>query len=193
MRIAYTNKRLSIELVLGISPFVTSLWFAPWAVCGIILASTSGFILHLIPGRWVLIMCGVFKLIAVLLFALMPANPNYWAAVFPAMVAEAACIDVIWTVTNVFITTNLPSHRQGLAGAFINCTLYIGICCFLGIADIAVGSTANIGLAGSYKVAFWIGVAFSGLALAIFFTMDIGSAKSDLTRDEKTALVEGSS
>jgi hypothetical protein len=141
-------------------------------------------------------MCGVCKIIAVLLFALMPENPNYWAWVFPAMVAETACVDVIYTVTNVFITTNLPAHRQGLAGALINCTLFLGISFFLGVSDIAIGSTAHMGfsLRESYKAAFWVGVGLAGAATLVFVTMDIGSARSDLTFDEKRRLeIVGSS
>lgn len=184
------TKYSSIELVLGISPFLTAFWFGPWAAGGIFLASVSSQLLHLVPGRWLLIMCGTSNIIAVLLFALMPANPSYWAWVFPAMVAETTCIDVVYTVTNVFITTNLPSHRQGLAGALINCTLFLGIALFLGVADVAVEKAAPLGLAGSYKVAFWIGVGFAVVCLLISATMNIGSAKSDLTRDEKI-LLEG--
>jgi hypothetical protein len=168
----------------------TSLWFAPWAAGGIVLAATSGFIMHLVPGKILLIICGVCKLVAVLLFALIPRNPNYWAWVFPAMVAETACVDVLYTVSNVFITTNLPSHRQGLAGSLISCTLFLGICVFLGIADLGVGSSTHLGEAGSYKVAFWIGVGFAALGLLVFATIDLGEARGDLTADEKIELRE---
>jgi len=178
----------SIELVIGMTPLLTSFWYAPWSVAGIILASMSGFLLHVVPGRWLLVMCAVTQTIAVLLFAIMPPNPSYWAWVFPAMVAEAACVDVIYTATNVFITTNLPSHRQGMAGSLINCTLFMGICVFLALADVAVAKTTHLGLSTSYKAAFWIGVGFAALCLVLFATMDIGSAKSDYTKDEKLVL-----
>ncbi|OIW33111.1 MFS general substrate transporter [Coniochaeta ligniaria NRRL 30616] len=174
-----------IELVLGKSPFTTALWFAPWGIGGVILASTSGFILHLVPGRVLLIFCGVTSIIPVLLFALMPEDPNYWAWVLPAMVAETCCVDVIWTVTNIFVTTNLPTRRQGLAGSLVNCTLFLGICFFLGLADIGVGSSGHLGLAGSFKVAFWIGVVFAVISLGVMTFLDIGTAKSELTVDEQ--------
>ena len=168
-----------------LSPLTTALWFTPWAIGGLFLAGTSGFILHLIPGKILLVICGVCKLVAVLLFALIPENPNYWAWVFPAMVAETACVDILYTMTNVFITTNLPSHRQGMAGSLISCTLFLGISVFLGIAEIGVGSTTYLGLAGSYKVAYWIGVGFAAVALAMFVTIDLQKAKGDYTADEK--------
>ncbi|KAL1835428.1 hypothetical protein VTK73DRAFT_5657 [Phialemonium thermophilum] len=186
-----------LELVLHLSPLTTALWFAPWAAGGAILASTSGFVMHKIPGRILLVVCGVAKLVAVLLFALLPERPNYWAWVFPAMVAETACVDVLYTVSNVFITTSLPSHRQGLAGSLIHCTLFLGISVFLGLADLGVGAATAVSaqvssLRAGYKVAFWIGVGFASFALLVFATIDIGAAKSDLTADEKMGLQSGS-
>jgi hypothetical protein len=178
----------SIEIVLDKSPLTTALWFAPWAAAGFVLASTSGFILHLVPGKVLLIFCGITSVIPVLLFALMPENPNYWAWILPAMVAETCCVDVIWTVTNVFITTNLPSRRQGIGGSLISCNLFLGICFFLGLADIGVGRSAHLGLAGSFKVAFWIGVVFAVLSLAVLTLLDLGTAKSAFTVDEKAAM-----
>lgn len=154
------------------------------------LAATSGFIMHLIPGKILLVICGVCKIVAVLLFALMPPNPNLWAWVFPAMVAETACVDILYTVSNVFITTNLPSHRQGMGGALISCTVFFGLAIFLGIANLSVSSSAHLGEAGSYKVAFWIGVAFAALGLLIFLSLDLREAKGDLTVDEKMEMRE---
>lgn len=118
----------------------------------------------------------------------MPEDPNYWAWVFPAMVAETCCVDVIWTVTNVFVTTNLPRRRQGLAGSLVNCNLFLGICFFLGLAEIGVGSSGHLGLAASFKTAFWIGVGFAVTSLGILTFLDIGTAKSELTLDEQAAI-----
>ncbi|KAJ2895146.1 MFS general substrate transporter [Zalerion maritima] len=174
-----------IEIVLGKSPLTTAIWFLPWAVSGTILACTGGLLLHCIPGRYLLILSGIAKIVAVLLFAIMPDNPSYWAFVFPAMLAETLFSDIIYTVTNVFITTSLPGRLQGVAGALINCALYVGCAFFLALADMAVNATAHMGEKASFKAAFWVGVAMSSIALVVLCTMDIGSAKSDLTADEK--------
>lgn len=47
-------------------------------------------------------------------------------------------VDIAYSVSSVFITTQTPSNKQGLAGALINSTLFIRISFFLGIADIVV-------------------------------------------------------
>ena len=117
----------------------------------------------------------------------MPDNPNYWAHVLPSMVLQTAFVDVIYTTSNVFITTRLPARHQGLAGALINATLYVGMCSFLGVADVAVAASADKGMAVSYKVAFWIVVGLSAAVMGLFAFVDIGSARSELTADEKRA------
>lgn len=137
-------------------------------------------------------MTGVCKVIAVLLFALIPSNPNYWAWVFPAMLAEAACVDVLWTVSNVFLTTSLPRHRQGLAGAVICVSLFLGGAFFLAIVNVAKSqfNAQGLSLKHQYKNIFWIGVGFAGMALFISFFVKIGKASSSLTVDEKEKEIE---
>lgn len=151
------------------------------------MATTSGLILHLLSGKVLIIASGISKVIAVLMFALMPDNPSYWAWIFPAMLCEAACVDVLWTVSNVFLTTSLPKNRQGLAGALISVMLFLGGAFFLAIADVAKEQFVLNGmdLKHQYKSVFWIGVGLAGLALIICFFMDLDKAGGDLTVDEK--------
>lgn len=190
----------SIELVLGISPLLTALWYAPWAIGGVFLAVTSGLLMHLIPGRVLLVIAGLSKIVAVLLFALMPTTTNgedvdttytYWAWVFPAMLAETLCVDTLYTVSNVFITGSLPAHLQGFAGALINCEVFLGSCFFLGVADLAVGraEAREVGQGQGYKVAFWVGVVAAAAGVALLASVDIGLAGSDLTVEEKAVIV----
>lgn len=166
---------------------MTALWFAPWAVAGLILALASGLILHVLPGRVLLLIAGLSKIVAVLFFALIPEHPNYWAWVLPAMIAEAACVDVLWTVSNVFLTTSLPRHRQGLAGALINVTVFLGGAFFLAVAEVAVDGfkDAGLDLRGQYKGVFWICVVTASVALVICMFIKLGKAGCALTVDEQ--------
>ncbi|KAH6608388.1 major facilitator superfamily transporter [Trichoderma cornu-damae] len=182
-----------IETILKKPPLLTAVYFAPWAAGGLILATTSGLILHLLSNKVLIIASGISKIIAVLMFAIMPDNPNYWAWIFPAMLCEAACVDVLWTVSNVFLTTSLPKNRQGLAGALISVMLFLGGAFFLAIADVAREQFALKGmdLKHQYKNVFWIGVGLAGSALIVCFFMDLDKAGSALTVDEKAARKTG--
>jgi MFS family permease len=125
----------------------------------------------------------------VLLFAILPVNPSYWAYVFPAMLCATAGVDVTYSVTNIFITTSMPKARQGLAGALINSILFLGISLFLGLADLAVTQTADRGQRESYKVAFWFATGCAGFGLIVMtLGVKIGKAQSGLTVDEMQEL-----
>ncbi|KAF6790705.1 major facilitator superfamily transporter [Colletotrichum musicola] len=179
-----------IELVLQKSPIVTAIWYISMIVGGLLLGIVGGFTLHLLPGRALLVISGCGNLLCVLLFAVLPEKPNYWAYIFPAMVCATIGIDISFTVSNVFITTALPEHYQGLAGAFINSLLFLGVSFCLGVSDIVVHQTTDLGLKHSYQMAFWLAVGAAGLALLLYCTIKIGSAKSDLTVQEKRQMDE---
>ncbi|KAK0609702.1 major facilitator superfamily-domain-containing protein [Bombardia bombarda] len=172
---------------MGASALTTAVWFAPMAGGGIVLSVIGGFTLHLLPGRVLLIISGCGCVVSVLLFALIPDDANYWAYVFPAMVGGTVGVDVTFLVSNIFITTNVPRHRQALAGALINSVLFLGISFFLGMADLAVSENEKRMPEGgeSHKVAFWFATGCAALSLLLFVTIDTGKAESGLTVEEQ--------
>ncbi|MCJ1437827.1 hypothetical protein MMC27_007214 [Xylographa pallens] len=178
-----------MERVLGTSPLLTTAYYLPMIVGGLILATVGGFLLHVLPGTLLLIISGIGSILSVLLFAIIPDNPSYWAYILPAMICATIGVDLTYNISNIFITTNMPQNRQGLAGALINSLVFLGISFFLGIADIIATATAHFGLKQSYKSAFWFGVGcavFSLILLVLF--VKIEKAKSDLTVEEKAEL-----
>ncbi|KAH7092304.1 major facilitator superfamily domain-containing protein [Paraphoma chrysanthemicola] len=178
-----------IEEVVGAGPLLTAAWFTPMCVGGLVLTTIGGLILHLLPGRILLLISGTAYILSTLLFAILPESFNYWAYIFPAMICATLGIDITYNVSNIFITTSMPKARQGLAGAFMNSLLFLGIAVFLSFADLAVSETEGRGLRQSYKIAFWMATALAGAGLVImFFGVQIGKAKSDLTIEEREEL-----
>jgi MFS family permease len=178
-----------IEQVVGASPLLTAAWFTPMCIGGLILATIGGLILHLLPGRILLLISGTAYILSTLLFAILPESFNYWAYIFPAMICATLGIDITYNVSNIFITTSMPKARQGLAGAFMNSLLFLGIAFFLSFADLAVSETEDKGQRQSYKVAFWMATALAGAGLIVMFLgVQIGKASSDLTVDERAEL-----
>lgn len=158
------------------------------AIGGLVLATVSGFTLHLVSGKVALLASGLGYLISVVLFATIPPDhPKYWAYIFPAMLGATLGVDVAYGVSNIFITTSLPKRRQGLAGAIINSVLFLGMSFFLGVADM-VESSQNTKAKPKemYKAVFWFATGSAVISLiitAVFVRM--GKAKSDLTVDER--------
>lgn len=176
--------------VMGATPLQVVAWFTPMAVGGMLITLVEGFILHLVPGRILLIISGLGAVGSQLLPALIPEGGNYWAWIFPACICGTIGIDVSYTVMTVFITTTLPSARQGLAGGLINSILQLGIALALGISDILQSYTVDSqGLRQSYKNTFWFGVGAASLSLVLMAVWgEVPKAKSDLTADEKAEL-----
>ncbi|KIW67534.1 hypothetical protein PV04_06778 [Phialophora macrospora] len=176
--------------IMGASPLQVVAWWTPMVVGGLILSTVVGFILHLVPGRLLLTLSCLGAIGAELLLALVPEGGNYWAWVFPSCILGTIGIDLAYNLMSVFITTQLPKARQGLAGGLINSILQLGIALLLGCSDIIQSYTVEeSGLRESYKNTFWFGVACGSTALVLVAIWGrVPKARSDLTADEKMEL-----
>ncbi|KAJ9608193.1 hypothetical protein H2200_007181 [Cladophialophora chaetospira] len=181
---------LYFQNIMSASPLQVVAWYVPLGVAGLILATIEGFILHLVPGRILLVISGVGAVGSQLLLALIPDGGSYWAWVFPATILSTIGIDLSTILMTVFITTHFPSSRQGLAGGVINSVLQLGVAFTLGLADIIQSRTVEeAGLRAGYKNTFWFGVAAGAVSLLLMVVWGkIPVAKSDLTADEKAEL-----
>lgn len=196
-----------MQMFMAASPLQVVAWYTPMILGGLILSTAGGFVLHLIPGQALLVVSGAGWIGALLLFALAPLGANYWAFTFPrysycdafpaprtdrpgSAIFATVGIDITFNIANIFITTNMPNERQGLAGGLINSILHLGITFCLGFADIIQAQTVDrVGMLKSYKAIFWFGVAAASVALFLMaFFVKIEKAKSDLTADEKRGL-----
>lgn len=175
--------------IMGATPLQIVAWATPMAVGGLILSILGGLLFHKISGTILMLFSCLGYVGSAVLFATIPPGGLYWAFVFPAMICGTIAIDISFNLANIFITTNMPSARQGLAGALINCTLHFGMAIMLGFADIVQTETSNLELMYSYKAVFWFeaGLAIVGLLVVLCFVR-IHHAKSDLTMDERKAL-----
>ena len=178
--------------IMHADPIRISLYFVPMCVGGIVLALAGGHILHLIPGTALIVISGSGWILSSILFAVAPANANYWPYVFPSMIGATVGIDITFNVANIFISTSLSQKRQGLAGAISNALVYLGIAFMLAIADVTQTETVqDMGLLKSYRAVFWFMLGCASLALCIMIVfVRIPKAAASLTVDEREALVQ---
>lgn len=182
---------LYFQNIMGASPLLVVAWYVPLGVAGLLLSVLEGLILHLIPGRVLLIISGLGAVGSQLLLALIPVGGNYWAWIFPAVIFSTIGIDLATILMTVFVTTVVPSEQQGLAGGVINSVLQLGVALTLGLADIVQSATfGEVGLGKSYKNTFWFGVGAGAVSLVLMAAWGkVPKATSDLTADEKEQLV----
>jgi predicted MFS family arabinose efflux permease len=180
---------LYMQNIMGASPIQVSAWFVPMCVGGVLISVCGGYILHLLDGTILVLISALAWIVVSVLFAVAPVGASYWAYVFPSMICATIGIDIVFNVANIFITTNVSSRRQGLAGALINSLLYLGIAVLIGFADVVQTATKKKGLKESYQAVFWYQLACAGVAFVIMaLFVRIRKAESDLTVDEKEAL-----
>jgi MFS family permease len=72
-----------MQIFMGASPLKVVAYYTPMILGGLILSTAGGFVLHLIPGKALLVFSGAGWIVAMLLFALAPLGANYWAFTFP--------------------------------------------------------------------------------------------------------------
>ena len=138
------------------------------AIGGCFLAMLGGFLMHVISGTIILVITCSGIMAASLLFVFAPNHPLYWTWIFPAMICSTIAIDLIVNVVNVFLSSKLPKHQQGLAGGLAHVMMQFSIAFFLGVARIVATCTLDQGEAQSYKNVFWLQFACGVAALVIF-------------------------
>ncbi|KAL9107305.1 MAG: hypothetical protein Q9227_007757 [Pyrenula ochraceoflavens] len=183
---------LYFQTIMSATPLQVVAWYVPLGVAGLIFSILEGFILHLVPGRLLLIISGLGAVGSQLLLALIPlSGGNYWAWIFPATILSTVGIDLATVLMTVFVTTSLPVAQQGLAGGLVNSVLQLGVAFCLGLADVIQSATVDeAGLGRSYKNTFWFGVGIGAVSLVVMVGWGrVPKAKSDLTADEKRELM----
>ncbi|KAI8722961.1 MFS domain-containing protein [Fusarium sp. LHS14.1] len=183
---------LYFQNIMSASPLQVVAWYVPLGVAGLIISVIEGFILHLVPGRVLLIISGLGAVGSQLLIALIPLGGGYWAWVFPAVIFSTIGIDLSTILMTVFVTTTFPTAQQGLAGSVINSVLQLGVAFVLALTDVLQSATVDeAGLGRSYKNTFWFGVGAAAVSLLILAIWGkVPKASSDLTADEKAELLE---
>ncbi|EEU40000.1 uncharacterized protein NECHADRAFT_32838 [Fusarium vanettenii 77-13-4] len=183
---------LYFQNIMSASPLQVVAWYVPLGVAGLIISVIEGFILHLVPGRVLLIISGLGAVGSQLLIALIPLGGSYWAWVFPAVICSTIGIDLSTILMTVFVTTTFPTAQQGLAGSVINSVLQLGVAFVLALTDVLQSATVDEARLGkSYKNTFWFGVGAAAASLLILAIWGkVPKASSDLTADEKAELLE---
>ncbi|KAG7133524.1 Low affinity ammonium transporter like protein [Verticillium longisporum] len=183
---------LYFQNIMSASPLQVVAWYVPLGVAGLIISVVEGFILHLVPGRVLLIIAGLGAVGSQLLIAMIPLGGSYWAWIFPAVIFSTVGIDLPTILATVFVTTTFPTSQQGLAGSVINSVLQLGVAFVLALTDVIQAATVDeVGLRQSYKNTFWFGVGAAAASLLILAIWGkVPKASSDLTADEKAELLE---
>lgn len=108
------------------------------------------------------------------------------------MICGTIGIDITYNVTNIYVTTAMPRRLQATAAGLIVSLGYLGMAFWLGVAELAISTSArsrpDLDLREKYQIGFWTGVGLAGFTLCCAVTVRIGRASAELTADEKYEL-----
>jgi len=167
---------ISFQEVQNKSTTTTSLYFIPCVITGAATNIAAGLLVSRVKANHLALAGALATTIAPVLLANMNLEWSYWRAAFWAMCLTPLSADgtsppvnplmaVLYTISNLAITSLFPVRTQALAGGVFNTLAQIGNSVGLAITsivaasvtakDVAEGGTAQASLWEGYKASFW--------------------------------------
>ncbi|KAF3124440.1 hypothetical protein TWF703_000429 [Orbilia oligospora] len=167
-----------------VSPLMTTARYLPQVIGGFIVNAFAAYTLHIIPGKLLLIVGMVSFTGSTLLFALQPADVSYWAMAFPSLCLSVIGADLVYMVSNLFVSESVPNNLKSTAGAVFNTVIALANTIGLGAGAAVANSVANRGpRAGesaedftvrTYQSAFWFATAATAIATILCLFVKVG-------------------
>lgn len=149
----------------------------------------TGFFVNKVSAGVLVLVSLAIAAVSPLLFAILSPNWPYWWAAFPAMVLSPVASDVLFTVSNLVITSSFPDKTQALAGGVFNTVAQLGNSIGLAAtAMLASGITASTSgssdsLLQGYRAAFWMCFAAGLVSCVVSYAGLRKSGKVGLKRE----------
>lgn len=156
---------LFFQDVQQISAMQTALRFLPTPVAGALTNMVMGLVVHRFRANWAVVVGMSLSAVGGLLMCIIKPEWTYWACAFPATFLNAIGADVLFTVSNLVISSVFPARTQGIAGGVFNTIAQIGKS--VGLATSAVIATSvtarskqhdkesPMALMEGFRAAFW--------------------------------------
>ena len=169
-----------------LTPTQASIRYIPSPVAGVLLNIMNGLTIHRVQANWIVIVGIAATSISPLLLAICNPAWSFWICIFFANCLLPAGADILFTVSNLVITSVFPSKTQGLAGGVFNTVSQIGKSVGLALAQvIATTVTARSeyrdksspqALLQGYRASFWycFAINFTTLLIAVWGLRKIG-------------------
>lgn len=188
-----TYLTLYFQDVQHLSAIQTSVRFLPTPVAGALTNIAMGLISHRVRADYTVILGAGLTTVGALLLCVIQPEWTYWACAFPALLLNPIGADILFTVSNLVITSVFPSKTQGLAGGVFNTVAQIGKS--VGLATSGVIATtiteqtryqdkkSPAALMDGFRAAFWYLFALSCATVLLFIWGLRGIGKVGVKRE----------
>lgn len=182
---------LYFQEIQGASPILTTAYFVPQAIAGILVNVLAGIVLHRISGRILLVVAMGGFTVSAILWSFCGIHTLYWALPFPALILVVVGADLAYNVCNLHALSVVDSSLQSTAAGVFNTCLQLATAIGLAISSSVVdavapqnsiGSSKTLAMKG-YRAGFWlaIGVCGFGLIMACFLRIGTQGGRKKLT------------
>jgi fucose permease len=121
-----TYLTLFFQDVQHVSALQTSIRFLPTPLAGAMANVVMGLIAHKVRADYTVVVGAGLTTVGALLMCIIQPEWSYWACAFPALFLNPIGADILFTVSNLVITSVFPARTQGLAGGVFNTVAQIG-------------------------------------------------------------------
>lgn len=196
---------LYFEIIREASPILTTAYWVPQAVAGVLVNVVMAYTLHWIPGRILMLIATLAFTGSALIWSFIPLDALYWAFPFPAMILVVIGADIGYNVANMLTLTSVPPSLQSSAAGVFNTILQLSTAIGLSASSaIASGVSASReqplskkDLLDSYHAAFYfaVGVAGSSVIGALFLKVGThgAAAPDDNSKTDEEAVIASTS
>ncbi|KAL2074505.1 hypothetical protein VTL71DRAFT_8283 [Oculimacula yallundae] len=141
---------LFFQEIQTLSPLQTSLRFLPTVVCGFLTNVVTALLVRKTSASYLVAISSVFSALACVLMAIVKPEWSYWAVAFPAVFLSPMSSDVLYTISNLIITSSFPPTKQSLAGGVFNTVSQIGNSVGLIVGAVIAASVSSSSTSNSY-------------------------------------------
>ncbi|BFZ63108.1 hypothetical protein YB2330_004227 [Saitoella coloradoensis] len=163
---------LYFQNIKNATPLLTSAYFIPDMLFGLISIPLPAFMLQWLPKRWVLFIGLVLLCIPTILYASVDKDTTYWAIPFPGISISAIGAFLLYNLANLFCSSSAPPEKQSLISGVFNTMLQTSSAVSLALAATVANLTGANGehvheLARGYRSANWLCSGMMGLAIVL--------------------------
>ncbi|KAK4902186.1 multidrug-resistance type transporter aminotriazole resistance [Elasticomyces elasticus] len=168
----------------GSSPLLTTAMMVPEGISGAIAAVVTGFLLSRLRPAWVMTLALLAFTLGTVLICTAPIGQTYWGQTFFATVVIAWGMDMSFPAATVILSNAVGREHQGIAASLVNTivnyTISIGLG-FAGTVEVHVnhGGHTRSDLLKGFRGAYYVGLGFAGMGLAISVLFLLRSYRRD--------------
>ena len=166
-----------LQQIRHLSPLLSSAWFCPGAVAGMMAAVATGTLLGPLrtPPPVVMTLALLAFAIGVTLTATTPVDQIYWAQTFVSVIIMPFGMDMSFPAATLILSDGVKKEHQGIMASLVNTVVNYGISLgvgFAGTVEVHVnngGKTEEDMLTG-FRSALYLGIGLACLGVVICLT-----------------------